>query len=78
MQGTYDVIYSLETGGEFVPNNQGAVVMAGVSITAAGVLAVDVASVAFQFDATLDLAAFPADQNHKALFFHVTSVQVIV
>ncbi len=69
MQGTYDVIYSLETGGEFVPNNQGAVVMAGVSITAAGVLAVDVASVAFQFDATLDLAAFPADQNHKALFF---------
>ncbi len=69
MQGTYDVIYSLETGGEFVPNNQGAVVMAGVSITVAGALAVDVASVRFQFDATLDLAAFPTDQNHKALFF---------
>ncbi len=69
MQGTYDVIYSLETGGEFVPNNQGAVVMAGVSITADGALAVDVASVRFQFDATLDLAAFPMDQNHKALFF---------
>jgi len=69
MQGTYDVIYSLETGGEFVPNNQGAVVMAGVSITAVGALAVDVASVRFQFDATLDLAAFPTDQNHNALFF---------
>ncbi len=69
MQGTYDVIYSLETGGEFVPNNQSAVVMAGVSITVAGALAVDVASVRFQFDATLDLAAFPTDQNHKALFF---------
>jgi hypothetical protein len=69
MQGTYDVIYSLGTGGEFVPNNQGAVVMAGVSITAASALAVDVASVRFQFDATLDLAAFPTDQNHNALFF---------
>ncbi|MCF6257749.1 MAG: hypothetical protein L3J98_02380 [Gammaproteobacteria bacterium] len=69
MQGTYDVIYSLGTGGEFIPNNQGAVVMAGVSITAVSALAVDVASVRFQFDATLDLAAFPADQNHKALFF---------
>ena len=69
MQGTYDVIYSLGTGGEFIPNNQGAVVMAGVSITAASALAVDVVSVRFQFDATLDLAAFPADQNHKALFF---------
>jgi len=69
MQGTYDVIYSLATGGEMVPSNQGAVVMAGVFINAASILAVDVASVRFQFDATLDLAAFPTDQNHEALFF---------
>jgi len=69
MQGTYDVIYSLETGGDVVPNNQGAVVMAGVSINADDALDVNVASVRFQFDATLNSAAFPSSQYQKALFF---------
>jgi len=69
MQGTYDVIYSLETGGDRVPNNQGAVVMSGVSVNADGPLDVDVASVRFQFDVTLDGGAFPSGQYQAARFF---------
>ncbi|NOX92742.1 MAG: hypothetical protein GXP18_09930 [Gammaproteobacteria bacterium] len=69
MHGTYDVIYSLETGGSLVPNNQGAVVMTDVSVNADRALDINVASVSFQFDATLDAAAFPASQYQKALFF---------
>jgi len=69
MQGIYDVIYSLETGGDLVPGNQGAVVMADVSINADGPLDVDVTSVRFQFGATLDGAAFPASQYQTVRFF---------
>jgi len=69
MQGTYDVIYSLETGGDRVPNNQSAVVMSGVSVNADRLLGVDVASVRFQFDVTLDGAAFPSSQYQAARFF---------
>ncbi|MBN4079463.1 hypothetical protein JYT26_02360 [Beggiatoa alba] len=68
MPGTYDVIYSLETGGDLVPNNQG-VVVDTVVVDTNGALNVDVASVRFQFDARLDMGAFPASQYQKALFF---------
>ncbi len=69
MQGTYDVIYSLETGGDIVPSNQNAVVKADVFIDMDGPLNVDVNSVSFTFDATLDLNVFPSSQYQKALFF---------
>lgn len=69
IEGSYDVIYSLETGGDLVPNNQAAVVMSGQNIAANAPLAVSANSVRFQFDATLDAAPFPASQYQMAEFF---------
>jgi len=69
MQGNYDVIYSLEAGGDLVPNNQGAVVKTDIFIGVDGPLEVDVTSVLFEFDATLNLGGFPSDQYQNALFF---------
>jgi len=69
MQGNYDVIYSLEAGGDLVPNNQGAVVKTDIFIGVDGPLEVDVTSVLFEFDATLNLSGFPSDQYQNALFF---------
>ena len=70
VEGIYDVIYSLETGGDQVPNNQAAVVVPGVNIGAdINPFAVDLASVRFQLNATLDTAAFPVSQYQKAVFF---------
>ena len=69
LQGSYDVVYSLEAGGELVPGNQGAVVMTDVLVEADRPLDVDITSVPFEFNATLDSAAFPPSQYQKAQFF---------
>jgi hypothetical protein len=69
IEGSYDVIYSLETGGDLVPNNQAAVVLSGQNIAANAPLAVNANSVRFQFNASLDAAPFPASQYQMAEFF---------
>jgi len=69
MQGTYDVIYSLETGGSLVPNNQSAVVMTDVLVNADRSLNVNVRSVSFEFNASLDAGSFPSSRYQKAQFF---------
>lgn len=70
MEGTYDVIYSLETGGDVVPNNQNAVVMPNVNIAAdIPNFVVNVAAVDFRISSTLDSFTFPTSQYQRAEFF---------
>lgn len=69
MGGSYDVIYALETGGDLVPNNRAAIVAQGVGVNAATPLAVNVDSVRFQLNATLDGGAFPNSEYQSAEFF---------
>ncbi|MBL1276595.1 MAG: hypothetical protein COB30_010935 [Ectothiorhodospiraceae bacterium] len=69
MEGRYDVIYSLETGGDTVPNNQNAVVMSDVLINTDMPLDVEVVSERFQFSASLDDGPFPISQYQNAAFF---------
>ena len=69
MGGIYDVIYSLETGGDVVPNNQNAVVRAGVNIDADMPLVINVLTVDFRLDGDLDSVPFPTLQYQQADFF---------
>jgi len=70
MEGTYDVIYELETEGATVPRNQSAVVMSGVNITSDQLpLLVPVTTGDIDFDATLDGDPFPGSQYQRAEFF---------
>ena len=69
MQGTYDVIYALETGGEVAPNNQNVAVMRDVNVGADMPLAVNVLAVDFRLSGSLDTVPFPASQYQRAEFF---------
>lgn len=70
MGGNYDVFYALETGGDLVPGNENARVASAVAIAQnASPFNVDIASVRFQFDATLDTNPFPSSQYQQARFF---------
>ncbi len=69
MAGSYDVIYALETGGNLVPGNKNTRLASGVSVAKnESPFNVDVRSVRFQFDATLDTSPFPASQDQQAHF----------
>ncbi len=68
LAGSYDVIYTLETGGDQVPGNQQALV-GTLDVSADISPVIDVSSVRFQFNATLDTAFFPASQYQYAEFF---------
>jgi len=70
MQGSYDVIYSLETGGSLVPSNQAAVVMSGEPITSdRPSFVVNVTSERFSFNPTHNSGGFPSSQYQRAEFF---------
>lgn len=68
MPGFYDVIYVSETSGTQAPLNQSAVIMSAVDLTADTGLMVDVDSVNFSFNATLDTMPFPVSINEHAVF----------
>ena len=69
LDGSYDVMYVLQSGGSAVPNNQAAVLTGTHNITANGPLSVAASSVSFQFDASLDGVAFPVSPDQQAEFF---------
>lgn len=68
MPGTYDVIYQVETPGALVPLNQNAVVATVVIDAMTSGVNVDITSVDFRFDSTLDGNPFPASQYEDGDF----------
>ena len=68
MPGTYNVIYSHQNG-SLVPQNQHAIVKAGVTIDADQVLAVDVPAVSLRSLYTLNGDPFPSTIYNSATFY---------
>ncbi len=73
MPGTYDVIYAVETPGAAVPLNQNAVVATVVIDDMTSGVSIDVATVAFRLDVTLDGASFPVSQYEDGDFLLLNS-----
>ncbi|MGD8582767.1 MAG: hypothetical protein PVF06_09010 [Gammaproteobacteria bacterium] len=68
MPGTYDVIYQVETPGAMVPLNQNAIVDTVVIDNTTSVVVIDITTVSFRLDVTLDNAAFPVSQYEDGDF----------
>jgi hypothetical protein len=64
--GRYDVLYSVETPGQFVPRNVGGVIMEDVELAADGILDIDVTAHLLSGDFLHNGVAFPASQYDDA------------
>jgi hypothetical protein len=67
--GTYDVVYHFESGGVVVPINQEKVILPDVTLDADGELPIDVPTLTFTSDFTLNGSPFPQNVYEQADFW---------
>jgi hypothetical protein len=67
--GRYDVIYSVETSGDYVPRNVGAVLMANISLYQSGTLDIDVTAYTLSGNLLHNGVAFPDSEYDDGIVY---------